>query len=140
MLHANMSYLKPLITLNFWFNTNPPPFVAPVFIGLGIFLAVVFVAGIVVKWFAYAKRGNPPLHRVLSRLGRALISVSLVGAFFYFVSYEQTPVVSARFWWLILLAAAIVWKVFIILDIIKRYPIEKKARVERLAREKYLPK
>jgi hypothetical protein len=135
-----MSYLKPLATLNYWFNTNPPPFIGSVFLVLGILLIVIFVAGIIVKWFAWKKRGNPPLHRVLSRLGRALISTALIGGFFYFVSYEQTPVVSARFWWIVLLVAAIVWKVFIILDILKRYPVEKKARFERLEREKYLPK
>jgi peptidoglycan biosynthesis protein MviN/MurJ (putative lipid II flippase) len=135
-----MQYLKPLLTLNYWFNTNPPPFVAPVFLGLGIVLAVIFVAGIVIKWFGYKKRGNPPLHRVLSRVGRALISSALLGGFLYFVSYEQTPVVSMRFWWLVLLVAAIIWKIFILLDILKRYPVEKKARLERLEREKYLPK
>ena len=126
--------------MNFWLNTNPPPFVAPVFIGLGVFLAIVFLAGIVIKWFGFKLRGNPPLHRVLSRVGRAYISIALLGAFLYFVSYEQTPVVSMRFWWLVLLAIAIVWKIFILLDIFKRYPAEKKARLERLEREKYLPK
>jgi len=135
-----MSYLKPLVTLNYWFNVNPPSFIGPVFLILGILLIVIFVAGIVVKWFTWKKRGNPPLHRVLSRLGRAEIAVALIGGFLYFVSYEQTPVVSMRFWWLVLLVAAIVWKVFIILDILKRYPVEKKARLERLEREKYLPK
>ncbi len=135
-----MSYLKPLVTLNYWFNANPPSFIGPVFLILGILLIVIFVAGIVVKWFAWKKRGNPPLHRVLSRLGRAEIAVALIGGFLYFVSYEQTPVVSMRFWWLVLLVAAIIWKVFIILDILKRYPVEKKARLERLEREKYLPK
>jgi hypothetical protein len=135
-----MSYFKPLITLSFWFNVNPPPFVGPVFIGLGILLAVIFIAGIAIKWFAYKKRSNPPLHRVLSRIGRAEIAVALIGAFFYFVSYEQIVLVSARFWWLLLAVAAVVWKVYIFLDIKKRYPVEKKALADRMAKEKYLPK
>jgi hypothetical protein len=135
-----MSYLKPLITLSFWFNTNPPPFIAPIMIGLGILLIIILGAGIVEKWFAYNKRSNPPLHRILSRLGRAEIAIALIGLFLYFVSYEQTPVASARFWWLILFVAAVVWKVYIVRDITKRYPVEKKAFAERLAREKYLPK
>ena len=135
-----MQYLKPLITLNYWFNTNPPSFIGPVFLVLGILLIVVFVVGVVVKWYAWKKRGNPPLHRVLSRLGRAEIAVALIGGFLYFVSYEQTPVVSMRFWWLVLLVAAIIWKVIFLLKILKRYPVEKKARLERLEREKYLPK
>jgi hypothetical protein len=135
-----MQYLKPLITLSFWFNTNPPPFIMPVFIGLGALIAVILAFGIVIKWLAWKKRSNPPLHRVLSRLGRAEITVALIGFFLYFVSYEQITVVSARFWWLILFIVAAVWKVYIFLDFRKRYPIEKQALVERQAREKYLPK
>ena len=139
-INIYMPYLKPLVTLDFWFNTNPPPFIAPVFIGLGILLATILAAGIVMKWFAYKKRGNPPLHRVFSRLGRAEITIALIGLFLYFVSYEQTPVASARFWWIILSVAAIVWKVYIVANIMKRYPAEKKALAEKQAREKYLPK
>jgi len=135
-----MSYLKPLITLSYWFTVTPPPFLAPVFLVLGIALAVLLIAGIVIKWFAYKKRGNPPLHRVFSRLGRVCLTISLLGLLLYFFSYEQTMLVSARFWWLLLFAAAIVWTVFIILDILKRYPVEKQALAEKQAREKYLPK
>jgi hypothetical protein len=135
-----MQYLKPLITLNFWFNTNPPAFVPPVFLGLGILLVVIFIAGIVIKWYGYKLRSNPPLHRVLSRIGRADIAIALIGGFLYFVSYEQIKLVSMRFWWLLLFVAATVWAVFIVLDILKRYPVEKKVRAERLEKEKYLPR
>jgi hypothetical protein len=135
-----MKYFKPLITLNFWFNTNPPPFTSPVFIGLGILLVAVFIAGVIIKWSGYKKRRNPPLHRILSRLGRACITIAILGGFLFFVSYEQTPVVSMRFWWLVLFVAAVLWAIFIILDILSRYPAEKKALADKLAREKYLPK
>lgn len=135
-----MQYLKPLITLNFWFNTNPPSFVPPVFLGLGILLIVIFIVGIVIKWYGYKLRSNPPLHRVLSRIGRADIAIAVIGGFLYFVSYEQIQFVSMRFWWLLLFVAAIVWAVFIVLDILKRYPVEKKVRAERMEKEKYLPK
>jgi len=107
---------------------------------LGALVAVIFVGGIVIKWFGYKKRNNPPLHRVLSRLGKAEIYVGLIGALLYFFSYEQISLVSARFWWILLAAMAIVWKTYIVIDIMKRYPIEKKALADRLAKEKYLPK
>ena len=135
-----MSYLKPLLSLSYWFNLNPAPFIKPVLIGLGIALAVLLVGGFIVKWIGYKARKNPPLHRVLSRIGRALISIALAGGLFYFFSYEQTRFVSARFWWLVILLGAIVWKVFIIIDIWKRYPREKAALAAKIEREKYLPR
>ncbi len=135
-----MSYVKPLLSLDYWFNLNPAPFIKPVFIGLGIALVVLLVGGLIVKWIGYKTRKNPPTHRILSRIGRALISIALAGGLIYFFSYEQTRLVSARFWWLVILLGAIVWKVFILIDIWKRYPREKAAFADRLNREKYLPK
>jgi hypothetical protein len=135
-----MQYFKPLITLDFWFNVSPPPFVKPVFIGLGILLAVFLVEGVLVKWAAFKKRGNPPLYRILARLGRADLYIAFLGGFLYFVAYEQIRFISMRFWWLLLAAGAIYWKTLILRDRLKRYPLEKRAFAERVAKEKYLPK
>jgi hypothetical protein len=135
-----MSYLQPLITLSFWFNGNPPPLLYPIFIGLGVLIILLFLEGGVTKWLSWKQRKNPPLHRVLSRWGRAALTIAAIGAVLFFFTFEQIPFVSARFWWGLLLIGGIVWKVFIIKDIRKRYPAEKSAMVERLAKEKYLPK
>lgn len=99
-----------------------------------------FTGGIVVKWLGHRARKNPPLHRVLSRIGRALLSLSVVGGFLFFFSYEQIYLASARFWWAVVMLWAIVWFVFIIRGIIKNYPREKTALIEKNKREKYLPK
>jgi hypothetical protein len=134
-----MQYLQPLITLDFWFASNPPLFVRPVFIGLGILLIVLFAAGAAVKYLSYRSRKNPPLHRVLSRVGRAVLTVSFTGLVLYFLSYEQIPYVSARYWWILLFALAAVWTVLIAMDFLKNFPLEKRALLEKQAKEKYLP-
>lgn len=135
-----MPNLQPLITLNYWFSLSPQPFIRSVFIGLGILLIILWVEGAVTKWFAWKERKNPPLHRILSRWGRCALTLAAIGTLFFFFDYEQTPMVSARFWWLLLLVVAIVWKVYIIIDFRKRYPKEKAERDARLAKEKYMPK
>lgn len=134
-----MQYLKPLITLSFWFNGNPPPFVRPVWIGLGILIVIIFVGGGVVKYFSYRSRQNPPLHRILSRIGRAVLWVGGIALLLYFFSYEQIPYISVRYWWALLAVGGAIWAVFITKDSIKRYPIEKRVLTERQAKGKYLP-
>ena len=135
-----MPYLKPLITLGFWFGLNPAPFIAPVFVGLGVFLLALLVAGIIVKALGVKARKNPPLHRVYSRVGRISLTVSIIGLILFFFSYEQISLVSARFWWGLLAVGTIVWVVLAARDMRKKYPAEKKLLADRLAREKYLPK
>lgn len=134
-----MSYLKPLITLDFWFNPNPPSLSTVGFAVLGILILAIFACGVAMKIVGRLRRANPPLHRVLARAGRAEITIAVIGAVLFFLDYEMIMFVSARFWWLLLAVGAIVWKVFIIKDALKRYPAEKKALAERMAREKYLP-
>jgi drug/metabolite transporter (DMT)-like permease len=133
-----MSYLKPLITLNYWFNLNPAPFVPLVWNILGILIILFLIASAVLKYLSYRYRKYPPAHRVFSRLGRAGLWVSVIAIFFYFFNFESLPTLSARFWWALIFIGAVVWKAMILLDTKKRYPLEKKVFLEKKEREKYL--
>jgi hypothetical protein len=135
-----MPNLQPLITFGYWFNSLGAPFVGWAFIVVGVVIGLMFIEGIVVKYLSHRERCNPPLHRVLSRWSNAALAISVVGAVFYFFTYEQLPYVSARFWWLLLIAGGVWWKIAIIIDIRTRYRAEKAAFAERMAKEKYLPK
>ncbi len=135
-----MQYLKPLITWSFWTNAYPPSLSRIFFIILGVLALAFAVAGTVAKVLALRNRRNPPLYRVYSRVGRFALSIGAVGLLLCFFSYEQIPYVSARYWWLLLAVGGIVWAVFIVKDFLKRYPLEKRALLEKLAKEKYLPK
>jgi hypothetical protein len=135
-----MNLLRPLISFTYWFNLTPAPIVPAVFSILGIFLLVLLIAGIVVRVWAGSKRKNPPLFRIVSRIGRAAISLAVLGGVLYALSYERVYALSARVGWVLLLAGGIVWVVFIVRDLRTRYPREAVAFVERQKFEKYLPK
>jgi len=135
-----MQQLAPLISLGYWLNLYPPPLVPAVFTVLGIVLSVLFLAGVAAKVWGYRSRKNPPLHRILSRVGRAAITVALVGGAFYFFTYEQLYLLSARFWWILIVIGAVVWKAFIFRDFLSRYPADVRAREARIAKDKYLPR
>ena len=135
-----LNIIRPLLSIHYWIDLRPADITPIFFTILGVKLAVFFAAGIVLRVLAGRKRKNPPLFRVLTRIARMLFTISFVGVVFYFFDYEGVYALSARFWWLLIAAGVIVWTVFIILDIVKRYPAEKRVLAERLRREKYLPK
>jgi hypothetical protein len=133
-----MQYLKPLITLNYWFNLNPAPMIPLVWNILGGLIIFLFVASAVVKYLSLRTRKNPPLHRILSRFGRAGLWVSVVALAFYFFNFEGLPTLSARFWWVLLGVAAVAWKIIIFIDFKKHYAVDRKAFLEKKEKEKYL--
>jgi hypothetical protein len=133
-----MQYLKPLLTLNYWFNLNPAPFIPLVWDILGGLIIFLFVASAVVKYLSLTTRKNPPLHRILSRAGRAGLWVSVIALVFYFFNFEGLSMLSARFWWVLLAIASIVWKIIIFIDFKKHYAVDRKAFLEKKEKEKYL--
>jgi hypothetical protein len=135
-----MSYFKPLLTFGYWFGKTGAPFVGRAMIVVAALIVLALVAGLVFKYIGYRSRRNPPLYRVLSRAGRAALWIAVIGAVLFGFTYEQIPYVSARFWWLLLIAGAIWWKIAILIDWRTRYRREKAALAERRAKEKYLPK
>lgn len=133
-----MQYLKPLISFNYWFDLNPAPFVPLVWNILGGLIILLFIASAVVKYLSLRARQNPPLHRILARLGRAGLWVSFVALLFYFFNFEGLKTLSARFWWVLLAAASIVWGINIFIDFKKHYAADRKAFLEKKEKEKYL--
>jgi hypothetical protein len=133
-----MQHLKPLLTLNYWFNLNPAPFVPLVWDILGGLIILILVASAAVKYWSFISRKNPPLHRILSRLGRAGLWISVIAIVFYFFNFEGLPTLSARFWWVAIAAVAIYWKIVIYLDFRKHYAADRKAFLEKKEKEKYL--
>lgn len=105
---------------------------------LGILIIVLFVASAATKYLSFANRKNPPLHRILSRAGRAGLWVSVVALLFYFFNFEGLPTLSARFWWALIAIGGIVWAVFIFIDFKKNYAPARKTFLEKQEKEKYL--
>jgi len=135
-----MPNLQPLVTFGYWFSKTGAPFVGWAAIIVAALIVLIFAEGIVLKYIGYRSRRNPPLYRILSRWGRAALWIAVIGAVLFGFTYEQIPYVSARFWWPLLIAGALWWKIAILIDLRTRYRREKAALAEKQAREKYLPK
>lgn len=102
--------LRPLITTRFWFDFGPLAPSDRASIAIFIVLAVIVVAGIVVR--VLRRRVQDKLTRVLwRRVGSALMTVGGVALLWFFFHYEQVRFFGARFWLGLIIVWAIVWTV-----------------------------
>ena len=96
---------KLIVSPAFWFSLRWNPLT----LGTAMLMATVFgalvLAGGFLLWTAGKKKKSDPLRRAaLLWLGAPLILCGLGGELLTFFAYQQIPVFSARFWFLLLAA------------------------------------
>jgi len=96
---------KLIVSPAFWFSLRWNPLT----LGTAMLMATVFgalvLAGGFLLWTAGKKKKSDPLRRAaLLWLGAPLILCGLGGELLTFFAYQQIPVFSARFWFLLLVA------------------------------------
>lgn len=100
--------LRPLITPHFWLDLGPQAPSDRASIAIFILLAVLIVAGILIR--VLRRRVQDKLTRVLlRRSGGACISVGAVALLWFFFHYEQVRFFGARFWLFLIIVWAAVW-------------------------------
>lgn len=132
--------LPPLLTLSFWFNPNPPPFLPVYNIVVIAVIAACLVSGIVAYALPRLKTMDKLDRQIAQRLGFLWIAFGLVALLLYGIAYERVMYLSMRIFWvpLIVWAGWQKWKIYQF--IFQTVPAVRKAREEKEQYEKWLPK
>ncbi len=132
--------MSTLLSLSYWFGTQPPPFLPMVERGLLAAFAVWTLGGIAASLFLMKQGLGKSTRRALEKTAGLLTWSGLTGLLFWSFAYEEIPVLSMRFFYVLLLA----WIVYGVYDIIRfvsvTVPEQRRIEEEREAREKWLPK
>ncbi|MBP9869053.1 hypothetical protein KBC59_00635 [Patescibacteria group bacterium] len=132
--------LPPPLTLPFWFNPAPPPFLPLV----DRLLLVLFVGFVVIGVLAHLARLRGGLEkmtrRAISRAGTLLITMGLFGLLLWAFLYERVSYLSMRFWYLVWLGILIWWVYSIYKFVFIEIPQKQDQQKERDAINKWLPK
>jgi amino acid transporter len=127
-------------TPSFWFTLRP----APLFQGYEIVLISLFglfiIVSIVFSFIKKDKKIDSYLRKRFDRFQRMFLALGAAGFALLFFTYEKAYVFGARFWYLIWILGFLTWLGFIIYDLIKKMPKERKADKDKASFEKYLPK
>lgn len=127
-----------LFSLKFWFDLTPDP-LSPTneFILLSFFTALV-MAAIILK--IMNKKFDSYLIKIITRLRHLFLTMGIIGLFLLFFSYERAYILGSKFWYLFWGIGFLIWLGFILYDLLKKMPAEKKEKNRKESFEKYLPR
>jgi hypothetical protein len=132
--------MSTLLSLSYWFGTQPPPFLPMVERGLLAAFGVWTLGGIAASLFLMKQGLEKSTRRALEKTAGLLTWSGLTGLVLWTFEYEQIPVLSMRFFFVIVLA----WIAYGVFDIVRfvsvTVPEQRRIEEEREAREKWLPK
>lgn len=135
-LRGYQAFLYP----SYWLNPHPVPLGPTLVGGIFVFFGWFFIAGLAFRIVAHLLRKKDHLKAgICRRLAALLITTALLGFVCLFFAYEQLPLFGMRFWVLLVFIMFIIWLVRIVSYIVREYPVERAAIVEKKNLEKYLP-
>lgn len=129
--------MKTIFTLNFWFNLKPGT-LSPIFLKL-LISATVLSLFFAIFLKVMLKFGKDQLLRPIeNKLYTFFFTNFMLGLIWTFLSYENVPLLTARFWYLIWLIGDLVWVYFIIVEAAK-IPEKRKQLSKEQEYKKYIP-
>lgn len=132
--------IRPLLTLQFWFDRNPPPLLP--FFEKAFFIVYILVLIAAIVFGVFERKAKDPTQRTLfEKLRRKETTFGIMGLILAFFSYERTPFLSMHFFTgLLWILVPGVWGAMILWWRFRVAPKLQKQSVERKEFEKYLPK
>ncbi len=140
MDRANLfGIMSNLVSLQYWFNPRPFPFLPVIDRGLMVLFGGLLVVAIIL-WIVERKHGlNKQTKRILRRIAEASFWLSVFGWILYGLVYQRIYILGARGWFL-LWVALLAWYVWSIWQyVFVKIPEQKKKHEEREEIQKWLP-
>ncbi|MDD2785286.1 MAG: hypothetical protein PHS79_00160 [Patescibacteria group bacterium] len=129
-----------LLTLNFWFQMQPPMFVYWVGLVMLVVFAAMSIIGLAAKIYVTKAGMDKLMKRAVGRAGTMLLTMGLFGLALYGFVYESVPILSMRAWLLVWLICLGVWVWSILRYVRVEIPAKKEMAAERERMNKWLPK
>ncbi len=131
--------LGNLLSVGYWFNLHPDPFLGVVLKILYIFFGALLLAGIVLRVLSRKNSRNIPIKKIYEKFYYFFSTLAVIGLVLMFFRQQQVLFLGAPFWFLIWLLAFGVWLFFTL-----RYALVKAPKLQQqiaLKKElsKYLP-
>lgn len=133
-----MDFVK-LFQLSYIFDLNPGPFHAlgTLIFGLGMVLLVCGFSSRVLRVFMMPGGVARLFFATISNL---LLTTGILVLVLWFFRNQQIPLFSARFWWWLVVAMALIWVVFIGNKIKDKIPRSRELQEKKEFYYKYLPR
>ena len=132
-------YIKPLLSLSFWFKLAPDPLLPAFYYGFVIFFGLLIFASVACGGIYKQQKENYLLRFGAKYLKNWFLAAGAFGYLLIFFGYERAVFLSSRFWYIVWFLSFGLWLFFIIRKI-KKLPSKQKEMRRQEQFERYLPK
>lgn len=127
-----------LLTLSYWFNLNPGPFLDEyIKIVYGI-IVLILVAGFVTWIFVKKNADNKLIQKFWIKVQNFCFTIGISAGLLVFFRQQRINFLSMPFLLLLIFIGALVWTYFILKYITTTVPARKKEKAEQELKNKYL--
>ena len=77
--------------------------------------------------------------RIMNRWSTCLLTMGFLGLMIFFLSYENIPLLGARFWYVLWVIGFLVWTFFLVRFMTREVPALREKNLREHAKSKYLP-
>ena len=131
--------MNTLFTLSFWFSKYPQA-LTPTFEKIFFILfAAVLLAGVVLRIVLNQRQRDHFATVIHQSITTLLMTMGGLGLVWFFFTYQQIPLIGARFWFLLWVIGLLAWAGWIARYAYKTVPQLKEEQHQRQERMKYFP-
>jgi tellurite resistance protein TehA-like permease len=132
--------MNNLLTLNLWFGLYPPPMQKGILYFFLVIFSLLLLVGIISRVYSLKAKIEKLYRRAFSKVGDALITMGIFGLLLCVFAYEQIPLLSMRFFYVVWLIGLLFWAYFLYKYIFIEIPKLIQLKKIREQEDKWLPK
>ncbi len=131
-----MISIRQIFSLDLWVASGP--LTKSGLIVLVSLASLFLIIAVVIKLFLLKRyRDDIFVRRLLKRVYKLSFTVSILSYIFIFFGYQGVPLLSFRFWYLIIFVLAVIWGLLIWRYWKQQMPLEKQRFQEDLSKKRY---
>jgi len=130
--------MNNLLTLSYWFNLNPGPFLGS-YLRMIYFAIILFLIAGVVSWIFIKKNNQDVLtRRFWQKIQTFCFAIGAIAWILVFARQQRIIFIGMPFFFILFFICALMWLFFIIKYLVITIPQRKKEQQAKAAKEKYL--
>lgn len=96
------------------------------------------VLGFVVKFINWFIR-YPVYKKLLNKYANLILTTGVLGVVWFGFRYENTPIFAERYWVIVIVVIAVIWKIFILKYLFTDFLVEKRSFDKQMLNSRYMP-
>ena len=130
--------MNNLLTLSYWFNANPGPFLEQYIKSIYSIIILILIGGFVAWFFIKKNKDDVLIQKFWQKVQSFCFTIGIVAGILVLCRQQEIRILSSPFLLFLIFIGVIIWLYFIIKYITKIVPKRKEYKEAKALKEKYL--